>query len=157
MIENNVQPKRIVLSREVELVKYYPRYQVTLQWYQDAELCRQVDNIDHVYDLDRLKRMYRYLSKNGECYYIKYKDSGRWRLVGDVSLCNGAVSVVVCREYQNRHIGRVAVEGIIGRARELKYKQVEAEIYSFNEQSRRAFEAVGFIRASQEKYFFEID
>ncbi len=156
MIADYIQPPKIIVNESIELVKYYPLYKKTLQWYQDLELCRQVDRIDHPYDLDRLKRMYHYLSKNGECYYIKYKEGGRWRLVGDISLCNGAVSIVICHEYQNRHIGRLAVRGILGRAQELKYRRVEAEIYSFNEQSQRAFGAAGFKKTEAEKWVYEI-
>ena len=50
--------------------------------------------------------MYDYLSSNGDCYYIEYEG----KLVGDVSLRdNGEIAIVVCKEYQNRHIGRRCV------------------------------------------------
>ena len=55
MIENYEQPKKIVISDTLELIRYYPYYRRTLPWYQDLTLCKQVDNIDHPYDLDRLK------------------------------------------------------------------------------------------------------
>lgn len=152
MIENYVQPKKIPVSPTLELVPYYPYYRRTLPWYQDLTLCKQVDNIDHPYDLDRLKRMYTYLSKKGECYYIKYMDGGIWHLVGDISLCGGAVSIVIAPEYQNRHIGRAAIGGILLRAKEVGLSQLDAEIYSFNAQSRRAFEAVGFREIAPEQF-----
>ena len=41
-----------------------------------------------------------------DSYYIKVKEKGRWRLAGDISLWNGMISVVLCKECQNRHIGR---------------------------------------------------
>ncbi|HJD14751.1 MAG TPA: GNAT family N-acetyltransferase, partial [Candidatus Enterococcus stercoripullorum] len=56
-----------MLIDEVALVPYYPNEKVALEWYQDLELCKQVDNIDFVYDLPRLKRMYQYLSTHGDC------------------------------------------------------------------------------------------
>ena len=50
--------------------------------------------------------MYDYLRSNGDCYYIEYEG----KLVGDVSLMdNGEIAIVVCKEYQNRHIGRRCV------------------------------------------------
>ncbi len=52
----------------------------------DPDVCKQVDNIDHVYDIDRLHAMYDFLSSNGNCYYIQYQG----KLVGDVSLRNNA-------------------------------------------------------------------
>ena len=47
--------------------------------------------------------MYTYLSTVGDCYYIQYCGM----LVGDVSLQDsGEISIVVCKEFQNVHIGR---------------------------------------------------
>lgn len=156
MPDYSAQPKKILLYDNLELVKYYPYYKRTLPWYQDPTLCRQVDNREEPYDLARLKRMYRFLSKNGECYYIKFRDQGRWRLVGDISLCRGSVSIVICREYQNRGIGREAISGILKRAGELGWRQVEAEIYSFNTQSRKAFLAAGFRQTGKEKFVYKM-
>ncbi|MCH5262288.1 MAG: hypothetical protein J1F42_05190 [Lachnospiraceae bacterium] len=59
--------KRIV-DAEIVLVPYYPNYELALEWYQDLELCKQVDNIDSVYSLDRLKSMYNYLSTHGDWF-----------------------------------------------------------------------------------------
>lgn len=92
-----------VVDEEISLVPYYPNEETALPWYQDPDVCRQVDNIDHVYTSERLNAMYTYLSTHGACYYISY----RGVLVGDVSLRNsGELAIVICREYQNRHIGR---------------------------------------------------
>ena len=56
-------------DKEVKLVKYYPNYKTALEWYQDLELCKQVDNRDTVYDLPLLKGMYNYLNQHGELFY----------------------------------------------------------------------------------------
>ena len=97
-------PSRVrVVDEEISLVPYYPNEETALPWYQDPDVCRQVDNIDHVYTSERLSAMYTYLSTHGACYYISY----RGVLVGAVSLRNsGELAIVICREYQNRHIGR---------------------------------------------------
>lgn len=71
-----------IIDGELTLVPYYPLYDITYEWYQDPDVCKQVDNIDTTYTLDRLIAMYTYLSTHGECYYIRYQDT----LVGDVSL-----------------------------------------------------------------------
>ncbi len=39
--EKNME-KRIV-NAEIALIPYYPNYDAALEWYQDPELCRQVD------------------------------------------------------------------------------------------------------------------
>ena len=53
----------IIIDSEIKLIKYYPNYEAALPWYQDPQLCKQVDNRDTVYDLDLLKAMYQYLDQ----------------------------------------------------------------------------------------------
>ena len=36
-------------NSSVSLIPYYPNYETALAWYQDLQLCKQVDNIDYVY------------------------------------------------------------------------------------------------------------
>lgn len=144
--------KNRIVNEDIVLVPYYPNYGVALEWYQDKDLCKQVDNIDFVYSLERLKSMYNYLSSGGDCYYIEYCG----RLVGDITLKDGVISIVVCKEYQNRHIGRQCVENIIELAREKGLDQVKAEIYSFNTQSQRMFESIGFEHSEEDWYVLNI-
>ena len=47
--------KNRIVDEEIMLVRYYPNYKTTLEWYQDLTLCKQVDNRDTAYDLDFLK------------------------------------------------------------------------------------------------------
>lgn len=39
-----MEPRRV--DDAILLVPYYPNEEVALKWYQDKEVCRQVDNID---------------------------------------------------------------------------------------------------------------
>lgn len=138
-----------IVDPEITLVKYYPNYQTALQWYQDPRLCKQVDNRDTVYDLPLLKRMYKYLNQRGDLFYIKY----RGRLCGDVCLQHsGEVNIVIAGPYQNRHIGRRVLQEIFRLGREKQLHHLWAEIYSFNTQSRRMFEAAGFQQADKERF-----
>lgn len=131
------------------LIPYYPNEETALAWYQDLELCRQVDNTDHVYSLERLRAMYNYLDTHGDCYYIQYEGI----LVGDVTLQeNAELSIVVCKEYQNRHIGRKCIENMVDLAKEKGIDKVKANIYSFNTQSQRMFQALGFQKTGEETY-----
>lgn len=141
--------KNIIVDQEIKLVGYYPNYKTALAWYQDLDLCKQVDNRDTVYDLGLLKGMYRYLNQKGELFYIKYRN----RLCGDVCLQpDGEVNVVVAKPFQNKHIGRRVMDGIIQLAREKGIKELHAEIYSFNKQSQKMFESIGFRQVDDEKY-----
>lgn len=141
--------KNRVVDEEIVLVRYYPNYRTALAWYQDLELCKQVDNRDTVYDLELLKCMYKYLNRHGNLYYIKYKN----RLCGDVCLQpSGEVNIVITKSFQNKHIGRRVINEIIKLAREMNIQELYAEIYSFNTQSQKMFQSVGFKKVDDEQY-----
>lgn len=145
--------KNWIVDEEIVLVRYYPNYKTTLAWYQDLDLCRQVDNRDTVYDLDLLKRMYKYLNRHGDLFYIKYKN----RLCGDVCLQpGGEVNIVIAKPFQNKHIGRRVINGIIQLAKAKHISELYAEIYSFNTQSQKMFQSVGFTKMSDEQYVLSL-
>ena len=139
------------VDEDIRLIPYYRNDEASLPWYQDPELCRQVDGTDRVYDAERLHRMYDFLCSRGECWYIEY----RGVLVGDVSLRDdGETAIAICREYQNRHIGRKCVSEILKIAEEKGMAAVTATVYAFNEQSRRMFLSAGFERTGEEQYVY---
>jgi len=141
--------KNRVVDEEIVLVRYYPNYKTTLAWYQDLDLCKQVDNRDTVYDLELLKCMYSYLNKHGDLFYIKYKN----RLCGDVCLQpSGEVNIVIAKPFQNKHIGRRVVKEIIQLAKEKQIPELHAEIYTFNTQSQKMFQSIGFTKVDDEQY-----
>lgn len=143
-----------VVDSEIQLVKYYPNYKTSLAWYQDADLCKQVDNRDEVYDLLLLKGMYKYLNKHGWLYYIKYRNC----LCGDVCLQpSGEVNIVVAKPFQNKHIGRRVISEIINLAKEKGIHTLYAEIYIFNTQSKKMFKSLGFKCVDDERYEYAID
>ena len=103
-----------IVDNEVKLIPYYRNDEASFPWYQDLDVCRQVDNRDKPYDLALLHGMYDYLCAHGECYYIEYNGI----LVGDISLRDNAeIAIVVCKEYQNKHIGRRCVLNMLARAK----------------------------------------
>ena len=141
------------IDEELRLIPYYRNDAASLPWYQDLTVCKQVDDRDTPYDVDLLHRMYDFLSTHGDCYYIEYQGV----LVGDVSLReNGEIAIVVCREYQNRHIGRRCVLEMLRLAREKGMARVRANIYSFNKQSQRMFLSVGFVQTDEEWYEYTL-
>ena len=101
------------------------------------------------YDIDLLKAMYKYLNKKGDLFYIKYKN----RLCGDVCLQpDGEINIVVAKPFQNKHIGRRVMNEIIKLAKEKNMHELHAVIYSFNTQSQKMFQSVGFKRIDDEEY-----
>lgn len=145
--------KNRIIDEEIQLVPYYTNYKTTLMWYQDLDLCKQVDNRETVYDLNLLKRMYKYLNQHGDLFYVKYKN----RLCGDVCLQpNGEVNIVVAKSFQNKHIGRRVIKEIIELAKEKNIQELHAEIYSFNIQSQKMFQSIGFKKVDDEQYVLTI-
>lgn len=142
------------ISDEISLIPYFENYELTLTWYQDYDLCKQVDNIDYIYDKDRLIRMYKYLNDHGLCYYIKYKEN----LIGDISLTDdNEISIVIAKDFQNLGIGKLCIKEIIKLAKELKREEIRANIYSFNKQSKKAFTSLGFRQIEEELYVYKIE
>jgi len=142
-----------IIDKEIKLVPYYRNDEVSLPWYQNLDVCKQVDNRDELYDLELLHCMYDYLSSNGDCYYIEYEG----KLVGDVSLRdNGEIAIVVCKEYQNQHTGRRCVLDILKLAKEKGMSKVKANIYSSNKQSQTMFQSIGFVKTEEEWYEYII-
>ena len=142
------------IDDDICLVPYYPNEDIAIAWYQDKEVCRQVDNIDEVYSLGRLRAMYNFLGTHGECFYIQYKG----KLIGDISLQDTSeIAIVVCKEYQNQHIGRKCVLDMIKLAKEKGMREIKANIYSFNKQSQRMFQSIGFQLSEDEWYIYTIE
>lgn len=143
----------ISVTDKISIIPYYPAYETALVWYQDKTLCKQVDDIDTVYTLEKLIRMYHYLNTHGDLFYIAYQG----QLCGDVYLQNtGELSIVICKEFQNRHIGRAVIQKMLTLAAEKDFAQCYAEIYPFNTQSQQMFKSLGFTEESEERYVYHL-
>ena len=144
--------KVIRINPDLSLIPFYSAPEQALTWYQDLKLCKQVDNIDYPYSLERLEAMYNYLTSHGECYYIKFQD----QLIGDISLYDeNEIAIVICKEFQNKHLGRKCVSAIMTRAQEKGLSSVKAQIYDFNKQSQAMFHALGFHKTAKEEFSFD--
>lgn len=145
--------EEIIIENNLKLIPYFPNQEISLEWNQDLDVCKQVDNIDTPYSRERLDGMYNYLSSNGECYYIEFNRT----LVGDVSLYNGnELAIVISNEFQNQHIGRKCIQQMILLAKEKGLKELTANIYSFNHQSKKMFESIGLKPIDEETYVYKL-
>lgn len=78
-------------------------------------------------------------------------------LVGDVTLRNDQeVCIVVCKDYQNKRIGRRCILKMIELAKEKGMDQITAEIYPFNTQSQKMFLSIGFVKTGEETYTYQL-
>ena len=113
--------KERIIDKEIRFIPYYRNDAASLPWYQDLDVCKQVDNRDEPYDTELLHSMYDYLCAHGDCYYIEYNGV----LVGDVSLRDsGEIAIVICKEYQNKHIGRRCVIDMLSLQRKRKWRRL---------------------------------
>ncbi|TCD46547.1 GNAT family N-acetyltransferase [Streptococcus sp. X16XC17] len=122
-----------------------------LIWYQDPEMVYLVDGVREPYTMEKLQRMYTYLNDYGQLYWIDYLENGSWKAIGDVTLCEDDLPIVIGdMAYRGRGIGRAVLSRLIEEARLAGrgYLAVR-EIYDFNLPSQACFEACGFQKVAQ--------
>ena len=70
---------------------------------------------------------------------------------------SGEVNIVVAEPWQNRGIGSRTVAAVAAMAKRQGYTKLFARVYSFNRQSQRMFEKVGFVRMDGELYCLNLE
>lgn len=145
-IKDIVQPEILPVSSELRLRRYDGVHDFAFVWYQDPEIVRLVDGVAKPYDRDTLDRMYSYLDKHGELYFIEALADNGWKPIGDVTLCREDVPIVIGDgDYRGRGVGRAVITALIRRARSLGWGSLQVqEIYHFNTGSQKLFTGVGF-------------
>lgn len=137
----------IKITDDLRLRPYDHQYQFALKWYQDREFVDLVDGRDSsLYDLEKLKRMYTYLNKEGELYFIEVKQDEVFIPIGDVTFCREDLPIVIGdKAYWGKGIGTMVIAALKEHAKLLGYTQLKVrEIYSYNSASQRLFEKEGF-------------
>lgn len=146
MIDNSMQPEILEISDDLRLHKFDDRFDFALSWYQDEETNYMVDGRRGAYDMDQLSRMYHYLEKKGEVYFIEILDNGTFRPIGDVTFWQEDMPIVIGEpQYRGKGIGKQVISALILRGKALGYEYLQiGEIYEWNIVSRHCFESLGF-------------
>ena len=146
MIDNVMQPDILPIDNKLRLRRFDDRFDFALTWYQDEETNYMVDGRRSKYDMDQLSRMYHYLEKKGEVYFIEILDNGSFRPIGDVTFRQEDMPIVIGEpKFRGKRIGKQVISALIARGRLLGYSWLQvSEIYSWNTSSRRCFESLGF-------------
>ncbi|MFR2839712.1 MAG: GNAT family N-acetyltransferase [Zhenhengia sp.] len=137
----------IQITDTLRLRTYDGKCKFALEWYQDRELLDLVDGKESKpYNMERLIKMYEYLSDRGELYFIEVKQGNNFVPIGDVTLSMEDLSIVIGeRGYRGEGIGSKVIEALKLRASTLGYKQLSVrEIYDYNIASQKLFEKQGF-------------
>lgn len=143
------QPDIIYIDRGLRLRAYDGNFRQAVVWYRDEVVYRNSEGItdssqipDEVY----VRRMYEYLSQNGECYFIEVLEGGAYVPIGDVTLKEENPPIVIgVAKYRGKGIGKKVLQAVIARARELGIRRFYGTtIYDYNTASRKLYESVGF-------------
>lgn len=128
-------------------------WQKSLEWYKNEKVMYYSEGVqDRTYKKEDINRMYSYLSKIGELYFIEIYE-GRWLSIGDVVLSDRNLPIVIGEErYWGLGIGRKVVNTLLKRAKKIGINSIRIpEIYHYNDRSRRLFESLGFIKCGETK------
>lgn len=141
------QPEIIPIDDTLRLRKFDDEFSFAFKWYQDIETVWLVDGVKVPYTQEKLERMYRYLDKKGELYFIEADG----KPIGDVCIWPDDLPIVIGDPaYRGRGIGKKVIRALIDRAESLGWKQLRVnEIYHYNEASRKCFESLGFRETSR--------
>ena len=145
-IPNIEQPDILPIDDALRLRKFDDHFEFAFDWYQDVDTVWLVDGVKVPYTQEKLERMYHYLDRHGELYFIEVLESGGFKPIGDVAFWQEDMPIVIGdKTYRGRGIGRKVIATLIQRGRELGYDTLRVnEIYEYNIGSRKCFESVGF-------------
>ncbi|CYU37755.1 GNAT family N-acetyltransferase [Streptococcus suis] len=134
------------IDKQVRLRRYDGQHDFSFEWHQDLELVWLIDGDQERYSLDLLNRMYDYLSKNGECYFIEIFEANQFIPIGDVTLFADDFAIAIGdKRYWKKGIGTKVLQRMIERAREVGLEEIPVEeIYDWNTGPRKLFEKCGF-------------
>lgn len=145
-IEGVAQSAVLEIDNQIRLRRYDGIHDFAFEWHQDLELVWLIDGDKECYSLDLLDRMYDYLSKNGECYFIEIFEVDQFVPIGDVTLFADDFAIAIGdKRYWKKGIGTKVLQRMIERAREVGFVEILVEeIYDWNLGSRKLFEKCGF-------------
>jgi len=129
-------------------------YKYALPWYQDKKILYYSEGVsDKSYDLEIINRMYIYLSDNGELYFIEVLDKKTWIPIGDVTLSDKMMPIVIGnKKYWGKGIAKKTLKTLIVRAKNIGFSSINLKgIYKYNERSKKLFISVGFQKISEDE------
>lgn len=158
------QPQALPLGEGLRLGRYDGHYEKALPGYQDPYVYQNSEGIfdkDKVPDLDYVRGMCGYLDSHGELYFIEALENGVWVAVGDVTVKPENPPIAIWyAAYRGRGIGRLAMQAVIARLRQLGCKRITGStVYKWNQVSLKMHQKLGFqiVQETEQEYYLELD
>ncbi|GAA0115383.1 GNAT family N-acetyltransferase [Clostridium senegalense] len=142
------QPKTIYINDRLKLTKVTKdRYKLALPWYSNPEILYYSEGRDIApYEIEKITKMYDYLSSIGELYFIEILENNSWKAIGDVTLSQENLPIVIGdSDYFGKGIGKQVVSTLINRAKILGLTELHIPlVYKYNIRSQKLFTSLGF-------------
>lgn len=152
-IGNLIQPDTIIIDDKLRLCSISnTRWEEAEPWYQNPQIMYYSEGkSDETYDMEDIDRMYSYLSRIGELYFIEAYEDGEWIAIGDVTLADSNMPIILGKEsYWGQGIGKKVLRKLIDRAVAIGMLSIDVpEIYHYNSRSRNLFKSLGFEKVSE--------
>ena len=158
------QPEIITIDTNLRLRAYDGNFQIAIPWYQDQTVYYNSEGIEDpakIPDEDYVRRMYEYLDKHGELYFIEVLEGGRFVPIGDVTLKEENLPIVIgVSKYRGQGIGKKVMKTILRRAKEVGFKKIYGSaVYDYNIVSQRLHESLGYtcVEVTDKERVYELD
>ncbi len=160
-IENVIQPEIIKIDENLRIRKPdESEWSVAVKWYHNPKVMYYSEGVTNkVYDLHNIQCMYKSLGNQGEVYFIEAYENNAWKPIGDASLSEKNLPIVIGDEaYWGKGIGGKVVSKLIEHAKEIGLSKISIEIYKYNDRSRNLFTSLGFVKVSEDEKsdYFEL-
>lgn len=163
-LENTFQPQLIGINEKLRLRCYDGVFETFLPGYQNPAVYQNSEGIfdeAKIPDLSYVERMCRYLSNEGELYYIEYRSGEDWIPIGDVTIKPENPPIAIWfDEYRGRGIGTNVMQKCIERMKTLGYQRItNSTVYTWNLASQRLHEKLGFqkTRVEGNEIYYDLD
>ena len=149
------QPEIIEITETLRLVKIDENQaEMALPWYQDREILYYSEGRSHQedgYSLEVVRKMYKYLGKIGELYFIEVLEDDKWYPIGDVTLSEENMPIILGdKKYWGQGIGKKVISTLIDRAKDIGLEKIHIPtIYKYNDRSRNLFKSFGFVKVAE--------
>jgi RimJ/RimL family protein N-acetyltransferase len=153
-IKNTIQPEIIDIEEKLRIRKpAEDEWGAAVEWYHNPKVMYYSEGVTNkVYELYNIQCMYKILGDQGEVYFIEAYENNSWKPIGDASLSEKNLPIVIGDEaYWGKGIGGKVVSKLIERAKEIGLRKITVEIYKYNDRSRNLFTSHGFIKVSEDE------